>query len=120
MLQSLAHLLSKRKFRFDNIGRNSHRPLAVRLPLPFSQCLRSQQTVAVWLPKDSQTSCSDLRRLFERSALARREFRRTPMFVVSAGRPERFATRSFRGRWLQGTFLCLLSSGRHSGRAIRK
>ena len=56
MLQSLAHLLSKRKFRFDNIGRNSHRPLAVRLPLPFSQCLRSQQTVAVWLPKDSQTS----------------------------------------------------------------
>ena len=33
--------------------------------------LRTQQTPAVWLPQDSQTSCSDLRHLSERSALAR-------------------------------------------------
>ena len=43
------------------------------LPHPFSQRLRSEKTAAVWLPQDSQTSCSDLRHLFERSALARSE-----------------------------------------------
>ena len=91
-------------------------------PHPFSQRLRSAQMLAVWLPKDSQTSCSDLRRLFERSALARREFRRTPAFAPSAGCPERFAKRSFRGRWLQGTFFplsflpCSKKVGRPPGR----
>ena len=91
-------------------------------PHPFSQRLRSEQMLAVWLPQDSQTSCSDLRRLFERSALARREFRRTPAFAPSAGCPERFAKRSFRGRWLQGTFFplsflpCSKKVGRPPGR----
>ena len=47
-------------------------------PTPFSQRLRTQQTPAVWLPQDSQTSCSDLRQLFECSALARNEMVWTP------------------------------------------
>ena len=64
--------------------RNSRRPLWL-FRYPFSQRLWSEQTAVVWLPQDSQTSCSDLRRLFDRSALARREFRRTPPFTVSAG-----------------------------------
>ena len=42
-------------------------------PTPFSQRLRTQQTPAVWLPQDSQTSCSDLRHLSERRASARSE-----------------------------------------------
>ena len=37
-------------------------------PTPFSQRLRSQPIPAVWLPQSSQTSCSDLRSLFERRA----------------------------------------------------
>ena len=90
------------------------------LPHPFSQRLRTQQTPAVWLPQDSQTSCSDLRHLSERSALARSELCRTPAFAVAAGCPDYPATRGSRGRWMQARFFADFLLGRHTGRAARK
>ena len=77
-------------------------------PTPFSQRLHSEQMLAVWLPQDSQTSCSDLRQLFDRSALARREFCRTPVLAVIAGCPDCPATRGGRGRWMWGRFFASL------------
>ena len=85
-------------------------------PHPFSQRLRSASTPAVWLPKDSQTSCSDLQTLFERSALARREFVCTPALTPIAGCPDCPALRGGRGRWMQGRFFASLLAAQKGGR----